>query len=669
MSKNLTVGLVSPYHFSSHGGVQEHTVALGEALKKLGVKVVYISPSPPSKSLPSPHVRIGAGVRVPTVNGSWAEIGMTKKSQEEIQAIINKHKIGILHFQELIGISPSWQTLEASNVINVATFHSGWDQNSGVELLRPLLKLLGRKIITPNIDMSIAVSKVAEKCNSNLLTNPHYIIPPAVNLERLKPRLEKPASIDKKKINILYIGRLDQRKGLQHLISALGGLEKKVLKKVVLQVIGAGPLLSQVEEEVLRLGLEKNVRFLGAFNVGKETYLQHSDIFVAPAKYGESFGIVLVEAMAAGLPIIAGNNEGYSETLAEYPCKECVLNPSDTRRFAEVLKRLVEDKELRKTLGAWGKKQAQKYAAEEIAKKHLAIYEELMEISKKPEMVIPKKKNDLAYYTFGSADKKLVVLHGHRSTALRLQAVLNYFGRSFRVLAPDFPGFGKSAVLTEEHTMDNLAKETARWIDQTMTTPYILVGFSMGGIVGVKMLKLLKNKPKVLVLFGTPWHYSHFKITGEQKRVVRILNHLSPSNGLVSGIFDKTLNSNRIMKLIYRRYFPELRPEQVEYEIKQWRSQSARVFLETQKDLLQTDLTMEPESDVQTIYLYSKHDNYIDMEKTMKAVRKTLPKTMFLELPLTEHVPKGEFTMGMIQRMEEVVAPVVKKINSQLSES
>ncbi len=375
--KPLTIGLVIPYDLSIPGGVLRHSITLSQELRKLGVNIIYFSPT--SHPLPkvTHHVRIGRSLRVPNLNGSWSEISLTSKSTEQIAEIIRNKKIDILHFQEIIIPLVSWQILKASSVPNVVTFHSGWNKDSTVESLQSFFRST-RNFLKEKISASIA-SPVAAKCNRNLIIKPIHILPPLVDIDSFAKKLPIPKEIKKTKINLLFVGRLDLRKGCRYLVESLARLDLKTREKIHLNIIGSEPIGNKIQRMSVSLGISHLISFLGALPEEKKiAFFQHSDIYISPATGGESFGMVLIEAMAAGIPIIAGNNDAYRDTLKDYPWQEGIINPRKTDKFTLVLKKIIDDRKLREKLSQWEKIYVKNFDPAKIAKKHLQIYRSIL---------------------------------------------------------------------------------------------------------------------------------------------------------------------------------------------------------------------------------------------------------------------------------------------------
>lgn len=374
----MRIGLVCPM-LSFVGGVQRHVLMLGKALAERGVEVVYFSPAPQnSPGLPTPHVQLGNAVVLPNFNGSWNDYSVTTQSKEELAALIKQHQIDILHFHSLVVPFASWQFLEASPVLNMATLHSGWEKDSPVESVIPVMEFLVKNL-KQKLTQTIAVSQTALHCERYFADKNTIIIPNPIDLAVYHQPTQRPADLSPDRCNLVFVGRLDKRKGFIELLHAIKALPQKTREKIMLHVIGAGPLETIGRTFISEASLSTFVQLHGRLpELEKIAYLQHGDIFVAPSLAGESFGIVLTEAMAAGLPIICGNNTGYAETMRDYPDQSLVLDPSKPRVFARAIQKLVDDSKLRSELALWGKSEVKQYDINRIVELHISLYQRLL---------------------------------------------------------------------------------------------------------------------------------------------------------------------------------------------------------------------------------------------------------------------------------------------------
>jgi len=207
------------------------------------------------------------------------------------------------------------------------------------------------------------------ECASSHVPGDYQIIPNGIDAKRFSKDGPKQRQFIDDKINILFVGRLEQRKGLYYLINACGKV-KQTFDNFRLIVVGPSTRLrGGYEEQIKDLNLCDKVTFTDfVSNAELPEYYRTADIFCAPATGGESFGIVLLEAMASNTPIVASNIEGYASVLA----------PRDEKALAEALLSLIKDKPLRERMGARGRIKAERHDWENIARQVLDYYDSLL---------------------------------------------------------------------------------------------------------------------------------------------------------------------------------------------------------------------------------------------------------------------------------------------------
>jgi phosphatidylinositol alpha-mannosyltransferase len=217
----------------------------------------------------------------------------------------------------------------------------------------------------------IALSGWASECHREFFPPPHAIVPPGIDLDRFAPGVEPlPSGLAAPKV--LFVGRLDARKGLEVLLAAW----PKVLEAVPdarLVVVGDGPRAGAAREQVAALGIGPAVRFAG--QVSREDlprYYAGAAAYVSPALGGESFGIVLLEAMASGAPVIASRIRGYDEVVG--PDDGLLVQPGDPRALAGAITQVLVDTRLAARLAAAGRARAAAFAWPQIARQTLQVY-------------------------------------------------------------------------------------------------------------------------------------------------------------------------------------------------------------------------------------------------------------------------------------------------------
>ncbi len=250
---------------------------------------------------------------------------------------------------------------------------------------KPRMYWIGKPILRRwllRLHTKIAVSKAALDYVSRHLPGEYLIIPNGVDINHFSLDGPKRKEFIDGKVNILFVGRLEQRKGLGHLINACAKIKQR-FPNFRLIVVGPGTVLRfKYERAVTELGLANNVVFTG-FVPSSElpSYYRTADIFCAPATGGESFGIVLLEAMACGKPVIATRIEGYVNVLTDRE-EGLLVPPRNDDSLAHALLTLLEDKHLRQQMGTRGRNKAEKYSWANIARQVMECYINLLKSQK-----------------------------------------------------------------------------------------------------------------------------------------------------------------------------------------------------------------------------------------------------------------------------------------------
>jgi len=373
----MKIGLISSHSFLKPGGVKNHILGLQKEFKKRGRRTKIIAPR---QSLDENYGKqvILLGTSFPFHFGGGKSDFTVHFNPLAIEEVLEKEKFDILHFHNF-GFPSSAQILEKSRALNILTFHSDIERSKFLQEFPVFLEVL-KMIIEWKVDGLIGVSKVALKILNDCKV-PKAIIPNGIDLEQFNPKVKKVKKFLDKKVNILFVGRIEERKGLIYLLKAYQILTKtssfcqrSEKEGVRLIIIGEGELKKECQDFVKNNNL-KEVYFEGE-KAGKElvSYYNSADIFCAPSIYGESFGIVLLEAMACGLPVVGFANEGYKSTLEGKKGLKFLVEPEDFAGLAQKLEILIEKESLRKEMGEWGKKEAKNYSWDKVCNKVLNFY-------------------------------------------------------------------------------------------------------------------------------------------------------------------------------------------------------------------------------------------------------------------------------------------------------
>jgi len=375
----MKIALVSPYDFAYPGGVVNHISALERYFTKLGHTVKVIAPASRAVSaFGDRFIPIGKPRPIPA-SGSIARITISLRLASRIKAALSQENFDIIHLHEPFMPMLCTAVLRFSNTANVGTFHAFQDSLgyltrlwSGYNFGRPIstimLKRRARKL-----DGKIAVSKPAMEFASKYVPGYYNIIPNGIDLEHFSPNISPIDRFCDGKLNILFVGRLEKRKGLNYLLKAYQQVKREFPNSRLI-IVGPGiRLRKKYEKQVLRSGLT-DVVFIGYVSYDElPRYYKTADIFCSPATGQESFGIVLLEAMAIGKPIVASNIEGYASVVT-HGVEGLLVPPKDDKALAQSLISLMADKSLRQQMGARGRLKAMEYSWEHIAQRVLNYY-------------------------------------------------------------------------------------------------------------------------------------------------------------------------------------------------------------------------------------------------------------------------------------------------------
>jgi phosphatidylinositol alpha-mannosyltransferase len=363
---------ICPYDINRAGGVQRHVLALAAALRARGHEVMVVAPGSAGRE--------GGDVfhlgRQREIGLSGTRFELTWASGRELrqwQEHLSGWKPDLLHFHTL------WTPLMPLQIFRrwhgpvVATFHDTPPPGMAGDALRLLFKGLSRWILG-RIDGAIAVSPAPlAHLRPPARGVVPVIIPPAVDLTAMMA--ERTRRRDDGSLRFLFVGRLEPRKGISELLRAweLVQRETPAASRLHLTIAGKGKLAGAVLDAQHRLGPDR-LRFVEApDDAAVRQFYGAADVLVAPSPFGESFGIVLVEAMANGLPVIAAANAGYAGVLVG-PGEAGLVPPGDVRALADKMLRFAADDDLRRALVAWGPQEATQYDIGAVVRKIEALY-------------------------------------------------------------------------------------------------------------------------------------------------------------------------------------------------------------------------------------------------------------------------------------------------------
>lgn len=368
MKKRLKVAMVFSCDPSEAGGVQEHVRSLSNNLHNLGHQIDIYGPEKNIHRFMN-YYPIAKSVKVPVPNGSWSNITIEKQDIKELVNRFNKKKYDIIHIHDPYVPFVSWEIIKKTNSKKVATFHSAWEKNSIISFINPFISLF-QDTFSINFSGAIFVSKFSKKSWQKLCGKEvkQKIIHNAV--DKMFFPVEKKITSD---INLLFLGRLVEKKGPKHLLKSFYKIVKK-FPKIKLIFVGNGPIKKSLEKYVKEKNLGNNVTFAGQIIGHKRIkYYQQADIFCAPYS-DEAFGLTVLEAMATGIPIVGFNNSAFKEILKDYPNPELLVKSRNVDKLAGALEKIIKNKDMRQKISFWLLKESKKYSWENIARETEEFY-------------------------------------------------------------------------------------------------------------------------------------------------------------------------------------------------------------------------------------------------------------------------------------------------------
>ncbi|MBI4285857.1 MAG: glycosyltransferase family 4 protein [Chloroflexi bacterium] len=367
----MKIALVSPYDIAYPGGVAHHIAALERHFTRWGHDVRIISPtSRQVNHLADRVIPIGKPRPIPT-GGTVIRVATSLHLAPDIKAVMAREQFDIVHLHEPFMPMLCSAVLRFSNTVNIGTFHACGGKpgyNFAWPIGRIMLERRQRKL-----HGKIAVSPVAQAFAQKYVHGPYAVIPNGIDVRHFTPEVPPLPEFRDGKLNILFVGRLEGRKGLIYLLKAYRAI-KRDLPATRLIVVGPGNRLRKKYERWVNRNRLEDVVFAGYADYDElPGYYASADVFCAPATGRESFGIVLVEAMAAGKPVIASDIAGYRCVL-DHGTQGLLVPPKDERGLAQALMTLLTNNGLRQQMGERGRQKAQGFEWERVARRVLDYY-------------------------------------------------------------------------------------------------------------------------------------------------------------------------------------------------------------------------------------------------------------------------------------------------------
>ncbi len=371
----MRVVLVCPYDWVAHGGVRAHVASLAAVLARAHDVRVVAPASQPLAGHDVDHlvVTVGNAIAVP-FNRSVARVAASPAAGRRALAAIEDFDAEVVHVHEPGVPTVSLAVASRCRRPLVATFHA-W---SNRDLLYRSSGPVGKRI-AQRLSARIAVSPAAQRYHAEALHLPEdafRVVPNGVDVERFEAAEPLPELADPERPVLLFVGRLEQRKGLDTLIRAFLELRER-RPQLRLVIIGDGPERYHCES-LLPIRARPDVLFVGAVtDEDKPRFHASADVYVAPNLGGESFGIVLLEAMAAGLPVVASDIAGF-RTVLQDGREGHLVPPGDVGALASTVGHLLDQPRLAAAMAVQGRITAQTYAWPRVAERVAEVYSDVL---------------------------------------------------------------------------------------------------------------------------------------------------------------------------------------------------------------------------------------------------------------------------------------------------
>jgi phosphatidylinositol alpha-mannosyltransferase len=359
----MRVLLACPYDWHAPGGVQVHIRQLGAVLRDRGHEVLVLAPgdAPATEA----WVRIvSRPIRV-RYRGTVAPISFSPSAWSKVRGGLRAFAPDVVHVHEPLTPSVSMLTTLAADAPVVATFHAYLDRSRLMEFAGPVLRRIHRRV-----SVSVAVSDAAAEFLRRVARGRIEVVPNGVDVERFSHPGPRPEGLPAGRI-ILWVSRLDPQKGFPVMVRAFHRVALDA-EDVWLVVVGEGHDRGAVD--LLPERLRERVLMRGAIpNEKLHPYHGAADLFAAAATGQESFGYILVEALAAGVPVVATDIPGYREVVRD-GVEGLLVPPDDPAALARALGRVLDDPDLARALVTAGRERARAFSWDEVAPRLEAVY-------------------------------------------------------------------------------------------------------------------------------------------------------------------------------------------------------------------------------------------------------------------------------------------------------
>ncbi|MEC4802800.1 MAG: glycosyltransferase family 4 protein [Jaaginema sp. PMC 1079.18] len=370
----MKIALVCPYDWSQPGGVQSQIRDLAQILGDRDHIVKIITPQ--TRKLPEESnqiIGIGKSYRL-KFQGTQIDISLAiGQEHRKLKEILNQEKFDLIHFHTIWNPFLPLQILALSQTTNIATFHDTPQQTRlGKLAMFLLMPTASQWLLKHYLEAAIAVSQAPATYLKKSQAENIYIIPNGIFVKKFNNNLPFTQYLDGK-FNILFLGRLEQRKGIFYLLKAFA-LLKPDFPHIRLLIAGDGYQKPGIQHFIQQHNLKDVILLNFVSEADKLRYYATCDLYCSPAFDGESFGLVLIEAMASGKPVVAAANLGY-QTVLTGEGKQALTIPKSVFSLRDKLAQMIANPEFRQQISHWGKENVQQYDWQIIVERIEQVYQ------------------------------------------------------------------------------------------------------------------------------------------------------------------------------------------------------------------------------------------------------------------------------------------------------
>ena len=373
----MRIALVSPYDYSVPGGVNNHIGQLAREFNRLDHEARILVPSS-EQVMDKNVINTSSSIVLVPFAGSIARVSVDPRVYQRTKRILQEGHYDVLHLHEPLTPTLSLAVLRHHDLVPqaicVGTFHAFREVSRAYYYGAPIFRRLFKRL-----DGHIVVSGAALQYHSRYFPADYVVIPNGVDVERFHPDVRPMEQFVDGRPNILFVGRLEKRKGLTHLLDAFAWV-KRDIPEARLIIVGAYDDLEKIPFVLQShyLGLS-DVHFVGRVSDDElARYYGTADVFCAPSTGMESFGIVLLEAMASGVPTVASDIDGYRDVMDD-GVQGVMVEPEQPEALAAALVSLLRDPARRRAMGVAGREKSLRYAWGVVATQVLEYYASVRE--------------------------------------------------------------------------------------------------------------------------------------------------------------------------------------------------------------------------------------------------------------------------------------------------